>query len=164
MTAQVESFDPAHYKATTREQWERSAQAWSDWTPTIEAWLGSATERMLDLVGIGEGCRVLDVAAGAGQPAIRNAHRTGPGGRVVATDISPEILHYAAILKKLGGERSRHSPWSMGVKGHKELPASGHRMRPPAVIEDAHYWPSDLPIHERVRAGRAAASVASGSC
>ena len=96
MTAPVQSFDPARYKATTREQWERAAQAWSDWTPTIEAWLGGATERMLDLVGIGEGSRVLDVAAGAGQPAIRIAHRTGASGRVVATDISPEILRYAA--------------------------------------------------------------------
>ena len=96
MAAQVQAFDAARYKATTREQWERAAKAWSEWTPTIEAWLGSATERMLDLVGIGEGCRVLDVAAGAGQPAIRIAHRTGPNGRVVATDISPEILRYAS--------------------------------------------------------------------
>jgi SAM-dependent methyltransferase len=89
------AFDPIRYKATTREQWESAAGAWYRWTPTLEAWLGAATERMLDLVGVGEGCRVLDIAAGAGQPAVRIAQRTGPGGRVLATDISPEILSFA---------------------------------------------------------------------
>lgn len=90
------SFDPNQYKITTRQQWEDAAEAWHRWGPTLEAWLGTATERMLDAAGIGTGSRVLDVAAGAGGQSITAAKRVGPDGEVVATDISPTILTYAA--------------------------------------------------------------------
>jgi SAM-dependent methyltransferase len=51
---------------------------------------------MLDMAGIGEGNRVLDVAAGAGEQTLAAARRVGPGGYVLATDISPSILDFAA--------------------------------------------------------------------
>lgn len=89
------AFDPVRYKATTREQWQRAAEAWDRWTPTLQAWLGPPTELMLDLARIGPGDRVLDVAAGAGEPAMTAARRVGPTGSVLATDISPNILAYA---------------------------------------------------------------------
>jgi SAM-dependent methyltransferase len=88
-------FDPAAYKATTRDQWEQAAQAWHRWGPTLENWLGAATDLMLDLAQVGEGSRVLDVAAGAGGQTIAAARRAGPGGAVLATDISPAILRFA---------------------------------------------------------------------
>lgn len=88
-------FDPAAFKATTRSQWEDAAEAWHRWGPTIEAWLGAATEQMLDDVHLAEGSRVLDVAAGAGGQTLAAARRVGPTGRVLATDISPTILTYA---------------------------------------------------------------------
>jgi ubiquinone/menaquinone biosynthesis C-methylase UbiE len=88
-------FDAAQYKRTTREQWQRAAEPWHEWGATIEAWLGEATESMLDLAGIGAGARVLDVAAGAGGQTLRAARRVGPAGTVLATDISPAILAYA---------------------------------------------------------------------
>jgi SAM-dependent methyltransferase len=90
------NFDPKQYKITTRQQWEDAAGAWHRWGPTLEAWLGEATERMLDAARVGPGSRVLDVAAGAGGQTILAARRVGPGGRVLATDISPTILTYAA--------------------------------------------------------------------
>ena len=39
---------------------------------------------------------MLDVAAGAGGQTLAAARRVGPAGRVVANDISPAILTYAA--------------------------------------------------------------------
>ena len=90
------TFDPTQYKATTRQQWEEAAGAWHRWGPTLEAWLGEATARMLDATRVGPGGRVLDVAAGAGGQTILAAQRVGSGGRVLATDISPTILSYAA--------------------------------------------------------------------
>ncbi|HVD15725.1 MAG TPA: methyltransferase domain-containing protein [Actinomycetota bacterium] len=90
------TFDPKQYKTTTRQQWEEAAGAWNRWGPTLEAWLGEATERMLDAAGVGTGSRVLDVAAGTGGQTILAARRAGAGGRVLATDISPTILTYAA--------------------------------------------------------------------
>ncbi|MBS1728060.1 MAG: class I SAM-dependent methyltransferase [Armatimonadetes bacterium] len=88
-------FDPAAYKATTHKQWDSAAEAWHRWGPTLEEWLGDATEMMLDLAAVGIGSRVLDVAAGAGGQTIAAAQRVGSTGSVLATDISLEILHYA---------------------------------------------------------------------
>jgi ubiquinone/menaquinone biosynthesis C-methylase UbiE len=90
------NFDPVQYKATTRQQWGTAAEAWHRWGPTLEAWLGEATERMLDASGVTNGSKVLDVAAGAGGQTLAAARRAGSTGRVVATDISPTILEYAA--------------------------------------------------------------------
>jgi ubiquinone/menaquinone biosynthesis C-methylase UbiE len=39
---------------------------------------------------------VLDVAAGAGEQSLRIARRVGPAGRVLATDIAPDLLLRAA--------------------------------------------------------------------
>src|SRR5438552_12933543 len=90
------TFDPQQYKRTTKQQWEDAAEAWHRWGPTLETWLGAATERMLDAAGITEGSGVLDVAAGAGGQSLAAASRVGATGRVLATDISPTILTYAA--------------------------------------------------------------------
>ena len=88
-------FDAATYKTTTRAQWEDAAEAWHRWAPTLEAWLGEATELMLDLADVGTGARVLDVAAGAGGQTLAAARRVGATGVVLATDISPGILRFA---------------------------------------------------------------------
>ena len=45
------TFDPETFKRTTRQQWEDAAEAWHRWGPTIEDWLGPATEQMLDDAG-----------------------------------------------------------------------------------------------------------------
>jgi SAM-dependent methyltransferase len=105
MTAQT-SFDPAAYKKTTRAQWETAAEAWHRWGPTLRSWLGPATERMLDLAGVASGSRVLDVAAGAGDQSLQAAARVGPGGSVLATDISPAILEFAAAEARRAGQSS----------------------------------------------------------
>ena len=92
----VTTFDPIKFKTTTREQWENAAEAWHRWGPFLGRWLGPATERMLDLARVQTGSQVLDLAAGAGEQTLRAARRVGPDGRVLATDISPAILDYAA--------------------------------------------------------------------
>lgn len=89
------TFDPVAYKQTTREQWQAAAEPWFRWGPTLERWLGNATEVMLDLGWVEQGCRVLDVAAGAGGQTIAAARRVGPSGSVLATDISENILRFA---------------------------------------------------------------------
>jgi ubiquinone/menaquinone biosynthesis C-methylase UbiE len=97
------TFDAQGYKDTTREQWQHAAEPWHAWGPTIEQWLGEATELMLDLAGIDPGSHVLDVAAGAGGQTLRAAERVGPSGAVLATDIAPAILAYAARAARAAG-------------------------------------------------------------
>jgi SAM-dependent methyltransferase len=89
------TFNPVQYKETTKQQWESAAEAWNRWEPTLQAWLGPATEVLLDLARVGPGSRVLDIASGAGEPAITAAKRVGATGSVLATDISPNILEFA---------------------------------------------------------------------
>ena len=90
------TFDPAAFKATTRTQWQAAAEAWHRWGPFLGDWLGDATETMLDLAHVQTGSRVLDVAAGAGEQSLRAARRVGESGRVLATDIAPNLLELAA--------------------------------------------------------------------
>ncbi len=97
------AFDPAAYKETTRLQWQEAAEAWRRWGPQLEAWLGEATELMLDLAEICQGARVLDVAAGAGGQTLKAARRVGPTGAVLATDISSNIVELAAKEARAAG-------------------------------------------------------------
>jgi SAM-dependent methyltransferase len=97
------TFDPEVYKRSTTEQWQGAAKAWNDWGPVLEAWLGEATERMLDLANIGPGSRVLDIAAGTGGQSIAAARRVGADGAVLATDIAPKILEYAEATARVEG-------------------------------------------------------------
>jgi SAM-dependent methyltransferase len=90
------TFDPVRYKQTTLEQWQTAARAWSDWSPLLRRWLGPATELMLDMCHVHAGSRVLDVAAGAGDQSLQAAERVGVSGRVLATDISPNLVELAA--------------------------------------------------------------------
>jgi enediyne biosynthesis protein CalE5 len=53
-----------------------------------------AADRIVEMAGIAEGDRVLDVAAGYGEPSLTAARKVGPEGGVVATDISGEMLNY----------------------------------------------------------------------
>lgn len=89
-------FNPKAYKETTLAQWQDAAKAWNDWGSVLHSWLGPTTDAMLDMAEVIPGSRVLDVAAGAGSQSLVAAERVGPAGYVLATDISPNILEFAA--------------------------------------------------------------------
>ena len=103
MTEQQASFDAAKYKNAQREQWNKDGAAWRRWNPTLDRWYGEATRQMLDLARIEPGQRVLDIAAGAGEPAVSAAERVGPRGYVLATDISEGIVEHARQVAREHG-------------------------------------------------------------
>lgn len=115
-------FDPEKYKATTKAQWDTAAEAWHRWGPTLRTWLGPATEHLLDLAGVTSGARVLDLAAGAGDQTLQIAERVGPGGSVLATDISPRILAFASDEATRAGLSNISTRVMDGE--HLELPAA----------------------------------------
>jgi SAM-dependent methyltransferase len=79
--------------------WQRSAVARAQVLTPL-------TERMLDLVGVDTGHRVLDVAAGTGEQTLLAAHRVGPTGAVLATDIAQQMLALAAEAAARAGLRN----------------------------------------------------------
>jgi SAM-dependent methyltransferase len=103
MAQQQSSFDAAKYKNAQREQWNRDGAAWRRWNPMLDRWYGEATRQMLDLARIQPGQRILDIAAGAGEPAVSAAERVGPSGYVLATDISEGIVELALQVARERG-------------------------------------------------------------
>lgn len=82
---------------------DAAAQAWRQGEARRAQQFGPATERMLDLAGIHPGSRVLDAAAGTGEQTLLAAHRVGPTGYVLATDIAPSMLEAARSAARQAG-------------------------------------------------------------
>lgn len=72
-----------------------AVQAWTRYDDDEQRLSAHVSERMLALASLRPGLRVLDIATGRGEPAIRAALRVAPGGSVVATDPSDEMLEFA---------------------------------------------------------------------
>ena len=95
--------DVEQYKDRQRRQWDRVAAGWEKWWQTIENGAHHIDDRLVDLAQVAPGKRVLDIATGIGEPALTAASRVGSAGRVVATDISKQMLDIARIRARTSG-------------------------------------------------------------
>jgi ubiquinone/menaquinone biosynthesis C-methylase UbiE len=68
---------------------------WREYDEVESRLTAPVSERMLELADLRAGMRVLDLATGRGEPALRAAARVGPGGRVVGIELVPEVLQIA---------------------------------------------------------------------
>lgn len=78
------------------EMWDSVAPGWEANAGFVDEQLAAATEALLDATQIGEGDRVLDLAAGPGGAGLAAAHRVGSTGRVVLSDVAAEMVAVAA--------------------------------------------------------------------
>jgi SAM-dependent methyltransferase len=88
------ALDSVEFRGTQRQQWDSAATGWQKWSGLIDGATSHVSERLVELAGVGPGSKVLDVAAGYGEPALTAARVAGPDGSVVATDISAEMLAF----------------------------------------------------------------------
>ena len=84
------------YKVEEQARWDGVAAAWKKWWAVFEKGAGGFSEEIVAKAGVSAGHRVLDLATGIGEPAVTAAKRVGPTGRVVAADLSPQMLAIAA--------------------------------------------------------------------
>lgn len=91
---EAKTLDPAEFRAAQRAQWNTAAAGWRKWSDLIDARSSAISERLVELAGVQSGDRVLDVAAGYGEPSLTAAQVAGEGGSVLATDISAEMLAF----------------------------------------------------------------------
>jgi ubiquinone/menaquinone biosynthesis C-methylase UbiE len=90
-------------KGMMRDQWSQAAKTWAEMHDALAASSKEATAAVVDAAALAPGMRVLDLAGGTGEPSLTVARRVQPGGSVVCTDLTQEMLAAAeANAKKLG--------------------------------------------------------------
>jgi ubiquinone/menaquinone biosynthesis C-methylase UbiE len=87
--------DAAAMKAKEEKVWASVAPGWRTHDAFIAKASAPVSQRMLQLAGLTPGKRVLDIAAGTGEPAIPAARMVTPGGSVIATDFAEDMLAVA---------------------------------------------------------------------
>lgn len=87
-------IDQQEFRTRQRSAWNEGSKGWRDWSEFIDRSTAPVSERLVAMAGVEPGHRVLDVAAGYGEPALTAARIVGAQGEVVATDISPGMLEY----------------------------------------------------------------------
>jgi ubiquinone/menaquinone biosynthesis C-methylase UbiE len=88
------------FKAQQRQMWDNAAAGWQTWWETIERGAQKVSDKIVQLAEIKQGDRVLDIATGIGEPAVTAAKKVMPNGKVVAIDISPQMLAIARTRAK----------------------------------------------------------------
>jgi ubiquinone/menaquinone biosynthesis C-methylase UbiE len=82
--------------------------------------LKQITVRLVELTHLNQGDVVLDVATGTGAAAIAAAQMVGETGKVVAVDLSPEMLAHAR--RKIGEASLRNVEVHVGDADHLDFP------------------------------------------
>jgi len=77
------------------KEWRVTAQYWAKFGDTIRTMFEPLTRALIERTGIREGQSVLDVAGGAGEPAITIAETIAPTGSVTCTDAVLEMVEAA---------------------------------------------------------------------
>lgn len=75
-----------------RDRWAASADAWDRWADPMADLADKLNRSLLDAAGLVEGHRLLDLASGAGEPALSAARRAGADGLVVGSDLVPGMM------------------------------------------------------------------------
>jgi ubiquinone/menaquinone biosynthesis C-methylase UbiE len=83
------------YKEMVRGEWTDAAPLWQKWNHKFAIQTRAATDLVVRGAEVAHGMTVLDLASGTGEPALSLAKALGPQGRVVATDLVPEMLEFA---------------------------------------------------------------------
>ncbi len=82
-------MEPKVHRRVQRYGWDKAVEDYDRfWVPRLR----SCSERCLALINLQPGERVLDVATGTGIAAFMAADSVGPGGGVVASDISERMV------------------------------------------------------------------------
>jgi ubiquinone/menaquinone biosynthesis C-methylase UbiE len=94
----------------------------ADWLDRSERVEEEQPDRALEIIKIEPGSTVADVGAGSGYMTAKMARRVGPGGKVYANDIQPEML--ALLRERLAKEKITNVEPVLGTADDPKLPAS----------------------------------------
>jgi SAM-dependent methyltransferase len=75
-----------------RARWQNRARRRGEWAPRLAEAADRFNRPLIEHAGVAAGHAVLDLASGAGAPALAVAAAIGPTGMVTALDLAPEML------------------------------------------------------------------------
>lgn len=87
--------DPVDYRRASRERWGRSAGGWKARREQLGRASMPVTARMVEAIAPQPGHELLELAAGIGDTGFYAAELIAPGGTLVCSDFSPEMLSAA---------------------------------------------------------------------
>ena len=97
--------DPDAVRAEMLERWGRAAAGWGKRAQSVRDFGLPVSTWMLDHAGLQPGLRVLELAAGPGETGFLAAELIRPGGSLVCSDATDEMLEVArARAQELGVE------------------------------------------------------------
>jgi SAM-dependent methyltransferase len=107
-----------------QDRWRRAAPRWRVHQGFVRALTAPASEALLAAAKPAPGETWLDVAAGVGDPAVSLVDRVAPSGRVVMTDLVPDMLRAARdnVRAKVGDRSGGLLPVAAAAEA---LPANG---------------------------------------
>lgn len=79
-------------KDLERRDWAARGAAWDKWSDALAKLAERMNAPLVEAAALAPGQHVLDLASGAGEPALQIARAVGPTGRVVATDLVEDML------------------------------------------------------------------------
>lgn len=106
----------------------------ADWLERTERLWEERPDLLLDALELESGDVVADIGAGSGYFSLPVARRVGPGGRVLAVDIQPEML--ALLGQKAGAEGLLNIEGILGTENDPRLPAGEVDL---ALVVDAYH-------------------------
>lgn len=97
--------DPAALRVELLERWERAASGWGRRAPRIREFGMPVSVWMIEHAGLQPGQRVLELAAGPGETGLLAAELIRPGGVLISSDASENMLELSrARARELGIE------------------------------------------------------------
>lgn len=97
-----------------RSHYDEAAAQWGKWADRIAEQQIKINQGLLMAAGVKSGARLLDLASGAGEPAMTASVLVGPQGQVTATDVSaPMVAALRERVDRHGLENVRCQPADM---------------------------------------------------
>jgi len=83
------------YRQESRARWAESAKAWEAHAAAMRRATMPVSQWMVDAIGPQPGDLLLELAAGPGETGFLAAELIRPGGTLISSDVSPEMLNVA---------------------------------------------------------------------
>jgi ubiquinone/menaquinone biosynthesis C-methylase UbiE len=88
-------YDPSEFRRASLDRWSRAARGWGEHRAVFQAGARPVSGWLVDAIEPQPGHRVLELAAGPGDTGLLAAELIAPGGTLISTDATEEMVQLA---------------------------------------------------------------------